>query len=102
MGFVSIFDIFKFKYNFNVIILNVSVSNPYLNNITLNCAVEGDPEPKVEAYFESETKAPKVKLDSLSIQLFRPKDVGTYTCIASNTAGTIERSYQLLGRSERK
>lgn len=82
--------------------MNISVNHPYLDNITLNCAVEGYPEPKVEAYFESETKAPKVKLDSLSVQLFRAKDVGTYTCIASNSAGTVERSYRLTGRAERK
>lgn len=79
-------------------VMKVQMGHP----VDLPCIAQGFPEPTI-TWTRDSKRYPVSPDGSLSLSLVNLVDEGTYTCTASNSAGTDEARVQLLvqGRSQR-
>ena len=67
-------------------------------NLTLRCAVAGDPPPSLsweKIFFNGTRQELESNTPRLDITDVRPEDEATYACVASSLAGKVEDRLQL-------
>ena len=75
--------------------LNETVISEVGTRVEIHCEASGSPKPEVKWFLEGPTDRVYTKEQSLFITSVKPEDKREYTCLASNSEGSVAKSTTL-------